>query len=95
MNERVQYFTSIGMSASQVAKVVSSNPNLLGLKVQTNLAPTYQFLESVSATPNVLADIVAMPQILTYSLDKRIKPRYVKLNQVKDHFIVFLVLFLL
>eukprot|EP00210_Caulerpa_lentillifera_P005735 g5483.t1 len=41
------YLRSVGLMDTQIVKMVSSNPSILGYSVENRLAPVYEFLESV------------------------------------------------
>ncbi|CAD6337673.1 unnamed protein product [Miscanthus lutarioriparius] len=64
---------SLGCSESEVAFAVSKMPSILGLSDESHL-PKIQFLiKEVGLEPQ---DILQRPSLLTYSLEKRLVPRY-------------------
>jgi len=64
---------SLGCSESEAAFVVSKMPSILGLSDESHL-PKIQFLiKEVGLEPQ---DILQRPSLLTYSLEKRLVPRY-------------------
>eukprot|EP00802_Teleaulax_amphioxeia_P017409 Tamp_17565.p1 GENE.Tamp_17565~~Tamp_17565.p1 ORF type:complete len:219 (+),score=12.10 Tamp_17565:612-1268(+) len=77
----VAFFThELGFSLNTVAAMVVRCPALLGYSVSRNLRPTAHFLCSSARLYNASeADwsrqLQASPQLLTYSLEQRIKPR--------------------
>jgi mTERF domain-containing protein len=64
----------------QVALMLVRCPALLGYSITDNLLPTLEFLRSTASLYNAtvrdwIPQVLAAPQLLTYSLEQRIKPR--------------------
>ena len=74
MKPRVEYLKSIGVRDEDIGKVVARLPQVLGLDVEGNLKPTYEFLSQNFGV--TVEDIINNPALLSYSLEKRIRPRY-------------------
>ncbi|BDA46910.1 Transcription termination factor MTERF9, chloroplastic [Coccomyxa sp. Obi] len=74
VSKRLDFLDTMGLSQADAAHVVATCPSLLGLDVDTNLWPTYNFLTQdleVSA-----ANILSCPSYLALSLKGRIIPRH-------------------
>jgi len=86
MKPRVEYLKSIGVKEEDISKVVAILPQVLGSDVEKNLKPTYKFLQS---NFNVcVEDIIKSPNLLSYSLEKRIKLRheFLKLKEMENRY---------
>ena len=74
------FMQELGLAPQHLAAMVARCPALLGYSVADNLRPTIEFLRASGREYNATAEdwrreLIAAPQLLTYSLEKRIKPR--------------------
>ena len=77
------WFTEVGLSRQQVAKVVACHPRVLGLSIDGNLKPTVAWLEDVGLSRVQVAKAVAgFPAVLGYSIDGNLKPTVAWLEEV-------------
>ena len=70
--QNLLYLQSLGVT--DIAKVVTRLPSILGLSIENNLKPTVEYLTNECYA--TISDIEKMPALVSYSLDKRIKPRH-------------------
>ncbi|XP_073146444.1 uncharacterized protein [Henckelia pumila] len=71
---RMRYLKKIGLSRKDIRSMVSRFSPLLGYSVEEVLQPKLEFLVNTMGFP--LSEVVEYPRYFSYSLDKRIKPRY-------------------
>eukprot|EP00850_Spirogloea_muscicola_P001022 SM000004S14892 [mRNA] locus=s4:32935:43984:- [translate_table: standard] len=72
------FFYSKGFSRDDLATMLIRLPGLLGYKVSTVLEPKYEYITEIMERS--LEEIVKFPQIFSYSLSCRIKPRQVQIG---------------
>lgn len=78
MEDVVLYFLDIGFRDEDIPKVVTRFPQAMSLSLENNLQKKCEFyIDNIS---HDLSPIVAMPSYLGMSLEKRIKPRYERLQ---------------
>eukprot|EP00435_Cladocopium_sp_Y103_P050164 s434_g15.t1 len=71
----LQWLLDLGVSKGQLAKIVSSKPQILRLSIEQNLKPTAQWLLDFGLTKSQVAKAVAThPGILGYSIEHNLKP---------------------
>ena len=71
----MQWLLDFGLTESQVAKAVASNPRILALSLEQNLKPTVQWLSDLGLTDSQVAKAVATcPQLICLSTEKNLKP---------------------
>ncbi|KAG0495501.1 hypothetical protein HPP92_000192 [Vanilla planifolia] len=71
---RMRYFMDIGLSRKDVCSMVSRFSPLLGYSIEAVFKPKLEFLQTTMQKS--LHEIVEYPRYFSYSLDKKIKPRY-------------------
>ena len=72
LQPHVDYLKELGVT--DIAKVVTRLPPILALSIEDNLKPTVEYLTNECYA--TISDIEKMPALVSYSLDKRIKPRH-------------------
>ena len=81
LKHKVRYLVEeLGLPAQRLAAVISSFPTLLSLSVTQNLRPKVQFLLDEAGYD--LEDIARSPNLLAYSLERRIRPRFAQLQRM-------------
>lgn len=78
---RMKYLLEIGLSERDVAFMVRRFSPLLGYDIDTVLRPKVEFLVNIMEKP--LKNVVEYPRYFSYSLKKKIKPRYWLLKRRK------------
>ncbi|PON87657.1 Mitochodrial transcription termination factor [Trema orientale] len=76
---RMRYLVNMGLSKKDVAFMVRRFSPLLGYSIEEVLRPKLDFLIKTMEKP--LKDVVDYPRFLSYSLEKKIKPRFWVLKQ--------------
>ncbi|KAF5739207.1 Mitochondrial transcription termination factor family protein putative isoform 2 [Tripterygium wilfordii] len=71
---RMNYLMKIGLSEKDVAFMVHRFSPLLGYSIEEVLKPKYEFLVNTMEKP--VRDVVDYPRYFSYSLEKKIKPRF-------------------
>lgn len=71
---RIKYLMEIGLSKSDIAFMVRRFSPLLGYSIDEVFRPKLGFLLNTMEKP--LQDVVAYPRYFSYSLEKKIKPRF-------------------
>lgn len=71
---RVRYLANSGLSRKDIGFMVQRFSPLLGYSIDEVLRPKMDFL--VNTMGRVVSDVVEYPRYFSYSLEKRIKPRY-------------------
>lgn len=71
---RMRYLMDIGLSEEEVSSMVSRFSPLLGYSIEAIFKPKLEFLLITMQKP--LKEIVEYPRYFSYSLDKKIKPRF-------------------
>ncbi|EPS61161.1 hypothetical protein M569_13638, partial [Genlisea aurea] len=74
MQPRMSYLREVGFSKRDVASMVRRFSPLLGYSVEKVMKPKVEFLAKTMRRP--LRDVVGYPRYLSYSLERKIKPRY-------------------
>ncbi|XP_027154821.1 transcription termination factor MTERF2, chloroplastic [Coffea eugenioides] len=74
LRPRMMYLMQIGLSKKDVGFMVRRFSPLLGYSIKNVLRPKTQFLVDVMEKP--LSDLVDYPRYFSYSLEKKIKPRF-------------------
>jgi len=72
LQPHVDYLKELGIT--DIAKVVTKLPPILYLSIKNNLKPTVEYLTNECYA--TISDIEKTPALVSYSLDKRIKPRH-------------------
>lgn len=75
----MRYLLNMGLSEKDVAFMVRRFSPLLGYSIEEVLRPKLDFLINTMEKP--LRDVVDYPRFLSYSLEKKIKPRFWVLKQ--------------
>ncbi|XP_071690504.1 uncharacterized protein [Rutidosis leptorrhynchoides] len=71
---RMMYLSKIGLSKREIAFMVGRFSPLLGYSIEEVLRPKYEFL--VNTMQKSLKEVVEYPRYFSYSLEKKIKPRF-------------------
>lgn len=71
---RLKYLMNMGLSKKDIAFMLRGFSPLLGYSVEEVLRPKVEFLVNTMEKP--LTDVVAYPRYFSYSLEKKIKPRF-------------------
>ncbi|KAI3866973.1 hypothetical protein MKX03_022016 [Papaver bracteatum] len=71
---RVKYLMQAGLSKREVASMIRRFSPLLGYSIDEVLKPKLEFL--VNSMEKPVKDVVEYPRYFSYSLDKKIKPRF-------------------
>ncbi|GAV71154.1 mTERF domain-containing protein [Cephalotus follicularis] len=71
---RMEYLMEIGLSKREIAFMVRRFSPLLGYSIEKVLRPKLEFLVNTMEKP--VKEVVDYPRYFSYSLDKKIKPRY-------------------
>ncbi|WOH16249.1 hypothetical protein DCAR_0935799 [Daucus carota subsp. sativus] len=78
LHPRVMYLMEIGLSRKDVASMVSRFSPLLGYSIKEVLKPKSEFLLNTMRKP--LSEVVNYPRYFSYSMEKKIEPRYWELR---------------
>ncbi|KDP25036.1 hypothetical protein JCGZ_22571 [Jatropha curcas] len=71
---RMKYLMEVGLSRKDIAFMVRRFSPLLGYSINKVLRPKYEFL--VNTMEKTVEDIVDYPRYFSYSLEKKIRPRF-------------------
>ncbi|XP_054792317.1 transcription termination factor MTERF2, chloroplastic-like isoform X1 [Prosopis cineraria] len=74
MLPRLVYLMKLGLSERDIALMVRSFSPLLGYSIEEVLRPKAEFLVNTMERP--VKDVVGYPRYFSYSLEKKIKPRF-------------------
>ncbi|GLJ55235.1 hypothetical protein SUGI_1185120 [Cryptomeria japonica] len=79
-----RFLLELGFTREEVADMVRRLPSLLGLTVTNVLKPKYKFfIDVMQRSPK---ELVKFPQYFSYSLDRRIIPRYMRLGEKHNNY---------
>lgn len=70
----MKYLMKIGLSKKDVGFMVRRFSPLLGYSIEEVLRPKLEFLMNIMKKP--VSEVVQYPRYFSYSLEKKIKPRY-------------------
>ncbi|TYI22964.1 hypothetical protein ES332_A06G134000v1 [Gossypium tomentosum] len=71
---RINYLMEMGLSRRQIALMIHRFPPLLGYSIEEVLKPKLNFPLNTIGKP--AKDVVGYPRYFSYSLEKKIKPRF-------------------
>ncbi|XWS11641.1 hypothetical protein CRYUN_Cryun37aG0016300 [Craigia yunnanensis] len=71
---RIKYLMEIGLSKREIALMIRRFSPLLGYSIEEVLRPKLEFLLDTMEKP--VKDVVEYPRFFSYSLEKKIKPRF-------------------
>nr|XP_043612690.1 transcription termination factor MTERF2, chloroplastic [Erigeron canadensis] len=74
LHPRMEYLLEIGLSKREIAFMIRKFSPLLGYSIEEVLRPKYEFLVNTMQKP--LEEVVDYPRYFSYSLEKKIKPRF-------------------
>lgn len=74
----MKYLMEVGLSRKDIAVLVRRFSPLLGYSIDKVLRPKYEFLVNTMGKP--VTDVVSYPRYFSYSLEKKIKPRFLVLK---------------
>ncbi|RDY11305.1 Transcription termination factor MTERF6, chloroplastic/mitochondrial, partial [Mucuna pruriens] len=72
--QRIMYLMKLGLSEEDIAYMVRTFSPLLGYSIEGVLRPKIEFL--VNSMEKPVRDVVGYPRYFSYSLEKKIKPRF-------------------
>ena len=82
MEPKLEYFQKrLSMDDEQLRELFIKSPTLFGLSIELNLEPKIAFFESLIGVHAAKALLIANPSMLTRSLEKRMKPRVVEVQE--------------
>ncbi|KAB1222691.1 mTERF domain-containing protein 1, mitochondrial [Morella rubra] len=76
---KLKYLESLGLSRDDAVGMVLRCPSLLTFSIENNFKPKYEYLAEVME--KTMEELKEFPQYFAFSLEKRIKPRHVKVLQ--------------
>ncbi|KAL3701201.1 hypothetical protein R1sor_019223 [Riccia sorocarpa] len=76
---RVDFLKESGFSVEEVGSMVAKCPQILAISIEEALKPNLDFFLVDMKRP--LSELVEYPAYFTYSLQKRIRPRYIEIEQ--------------
>lgn len=71
---RINYLMEMGLCRREIALMIRRFPPLLGYSIEEVLKPKLNFLLNTIGKP--VKDVVGYPRYFSYSLEKKIKPRF-------------------
>ncbi|EEF48706.1 transcription termination factor MTERF2, chloroplastic [Ricinus communis] len=74
LHPRMKYLMEVGVTKEEVGLMVGRFSPLLGYSIEEVLRPKYEFL--VNTMGKGVKEVVEYPRYFSYSLEKKIKPRY-------------------
>lgn len=77
---KIEFLKGLGFTHEEVANMVVRSPGLLTLSVEKNLRPKVEFF--LREMNGDAAELKRFPQYFSFSLERRIKPRYGMLRRV-------------
>ncbi|KAG5051437.1 hypothetical protein AAZX31_02G103400 [Glycine max] len=77
---KIEFLKGLGFTHEEVANMVVRSPGLLTLSVEKNLRPKVEFF--LREMNGDVAELKRFPQYFSFSLERRIKPRYGMLRRV-------------
>ncbi|KAJ0982373.1 hypothetical protein J5N97_010628 [Dioscorea zingiberensis] len=79
---KMEFFKKLGWSEDESQSAFKKNPKVLSLRVE-NIQSKLDFLMGEAGLDP--SSIAKMPLLLTYSLEKRLRPRFLVLDMLKSH----------
>ncbi len=73
LQQKLTFLEEYGLAREQIKDFFAAAPKLFDLAVETNMRPTFDFFLETGWEVAILCEF---PQVLNYSLEKRIKPRH-------------------
>ena len=65
----------VGLNTWQVAKLITTSPQVLGLSIEENLKPTVEWIKGLGLNQSQVAKLIATcPSVLRYSIEANLKP---------------------
>ncbi|KAL2650459.1 hypothetical protein R1flu_018587 [Riccia fluitans] len=77
--ERVDFLKESGFSVEEIGSMVARCPQILAISIEEALRPNLYFFLADMKRP--LSELVEYPAYFTYSLQSRIRPRYIAIEQ--------------
>nr|XP_024361496.1 transcription termination factor MTERF4, chloroplastic-like isoform X2 [Physcomitrium patens] len=77
--KRVHALRDLGLTKDEVAQMIVICPQLLGLSIEKHISPNGEFL--VKEMGRDIKELLEFPAFLTYDLELRIRPRFVKIKE--------------
>ena len=77
---KLEFLKSLGFTHIEVCNMVVRSPGLLTLSVKKNLVPKVEFF--LKEMNGDVAELKRFPQYFSFSLERRIKPRFGRLRQL-------------
>ncbi|XP_065863772.1 transcription termination factor MTERF9, chloroplastic isoform X3 [Euphorbia lathyris] len=82
LSPRMKYLMEVGLSKNEIAFMVRKFSPLLGYSIDEVLRPKYEFLVNTMEKP--VKEVVEYPRYFSYSLEKKIKPRFWVLKRMNE-----------
>ena len=78
MKPTVEWIKGLGLSQSQVAKVIATFPAVLGLSIEANLKPTVEWIQGLGPEPvaGCQGNPRTFPQALGLSIEANLRAKY-------------------
>ena len=72
----VEWIKGLGLSESQVAKVILQRPQVLGYSIEANLKPTVDWIKGLGLSQSQVTKVIARsPPVLGLSIEANLKPK--------------------
>ncbi|WCJ37180.1 Mitochondrial transcription termination factor family protein [Euphorbia peplus] len=84
LRPRMKYLMEVGLTKNEVAFMVRRFSPLLGYSIDEVLRPKYEFLVNTMEKP--VKEVVEYPRYFSYSLEKKIKPRFWVLKRLNEEY---------
>ncbi|BBM99629.1 mTERF domain-containing protein, mitochondrial [Marchantia polymorpha subsp. ruderalis] len=76
---RVDFLKESGFTVEEIGSMVAKCPQILAISIEESLRPNFDFFIVDMKRPP--SELVEYPSYFTYSLEKRIRPRYIQIEQ--------------
>ncbi|XP_062150096.1 transcription termination factor MTEF1, chloroplastic [Alnus glutinosa] len=76
---KLKYLESLGLSRDEAVGMALRSPSLLTFSIENNFKPKFEYFSGVMERK--LEELKEFPQYFAFSLEKRIKPRHIKVLQ--------------
>jgi len=80
--KRVHALRELGLTKDEVARMIVACPQLIGLSIEKRIAPNGGFF--VKEMKRDIKQLLEFPAFFTYDLETRIRPRFQKVQEVRE-----------